>query len=308
MKECGSERVRLAKEVQLCLERFDIQTSSPIIVGASGGKDSTTALLLLRELGLDVIPAIVDLGYEHFRAGEISRYLATLGFEPRILTATGTEQPTISEVDEGLLQGNLRILSDPATTIPCTACTKSKRILLRSYAISIGARQIALGHHKTDIVATLMKDYFVQRYYESCGAYDASAFTSFVSSAPIVVDELEHMIRHESAAGMGVRVRDGDDIELFRPLSLIHETDIVDFTRELQIRTFGSGCSHSLFVEGKIAGGSKREIVHAEIARRFELNPDLEDSLFEMAALSLDQFGFARYNPRGTREVRCPGL
>src|SRR5438876_6651300 len=107
-----------------CLTDFSLDFETRVAVALSGGKDSTTLMLVLRELVYDVVPMIVDLGYRDFAASEIAMHATKLGFEPVILAQNN--EGRISRTATRLKR-NLAVLhSDQAPSPPCGLCSATK--------------------------------------------------------------------------------------------------------------------------------------------------------------------------------------
>jgi hypothetical protein len=56
-----------------------------LLLALSGGKDSIFTMLALRELGYQVVPVIVDMGYEYGWGSRIISLAQVLGFDARVI-------------------------------------------------------------------------------------------------------------------------------------------------------------------------------------------------------------------------------
>ncbi len=301
-------RQRLICDLQRGLSDFRLNLNGRGLVACSGGKDSTTLLLLLRDLGLDVTPAIVDLGYSGFNAAQIANTLAHWDFRPQILSPSpGRALNGASDRRVNQISANLSFLRDPGTQTPCGACSQTKRLILLNFATQIGCSWIALGHHRDDFLTTILKDYFGELYYRNHGAYEAGRFGSFLAEQSIDIFALADMVHRQTASTMGIHLSLASGISLVRPMVYVREADIRGFVSDHNVPIFGSGCSHDVFLNST-APQTKRELVHAELTRRLRLDPDIGRRLLATALLSLDSNGRPRFNPRATRSARCPGF
>ncbi|MFW6369038.1 MAG: tRNA 2-thiocytidine(32) synthetase TtcA [Myxococcota bacterium] len=113
----------------------------------SGGKDSFTMLHLLRRMQrrtpfvFDVFAVTVDLGQPAFDPEPIEEFARAQGVELRIV-----EQEVFSVMREKVPQGKSL----------CSFCARIRRGVLYRIAKETGATKIALGHHREDVVETLM--------------------------------------------------------------------------------------------------------------------------------------------------------
>src|SRR4051812_41026683 len=139
---------RLLHDVGRAIRDFDlVQEGDRILVAVSGGKDSFTLLHLLRELRrrapvrFDLVACNLDQGHPGFPAARLEAYLREQEVEVRML-----REDTYSQV--------LR-LTPPGKTL-CTVCSRLRRGILYSAAQEMGCTKIALGHHRDDLVESLL--------------------------------------------------------------------------------------------------------------------------------------------------------
>ena len=124
-----------------------IEDGDRILCAVSGGKDSYTMLELLRRLAarapvhftLKVVN--VDQGHPGFPATRLSDYMEREGYDFRMV-----HEDTYSIVTDRISAGKTY----------CSLCSRLRRGILYRVAGELGCNKIALGHHRDDILETLL--------------------------------------------------------------------------------------------------------------------------------------------------------
>lgn len=301
--------LRLLELTQRCLEDYGLKPVDTVLVGLSGGKDSTTLLLILRELGIDAIPAVVDLGYDSFDLKAVVRQAKRQGFRPVALDIRAMRSLTAyNKISEDDLRAELEALDSIQGVSPCGICSRLKRKVLLEEASKRGIGWVALGHQREDFLATMLKDYMVYNYYRSSGSYVRAQFERFVSEATIDFDQLDRLIREMKVSTMGVRLSLRGGIDIIRPLFYVAESDIEAFIHDSTVSIESSGCSHDIFVNEERVPITKREIVHHYLRLWLQQSPELADRLVLRSKRCLDARGRALSNPRSVRKKLLPGF
>ncbi len=133
-----------------------IEDGDMILVGVSGGKDSLVLFKILAErlsfvpIKYELIPVYVDLGYQSVDTIELSRYFAGLGFE--------------------LIVKKSDILKDNSDIdLTCFWCSWNRRKVLFETALRLGCNKLAFGHHKDDIVQTILMNLLFEGQISAMG-------------------------------------------------------------------------------------------------------------------------------------------
>ncbi len=128
-----------------------IQDGDKVMVCLSGGKDSYTMLEILLNLQIsapikfEIVAVNLDQKQPDFPEEVLPAYLTQRGVPFYIL-----EKDTYSIVKELTPEGQTY----------CAVCSRLRRGNLYAFAQEIGATKVALGHHRDDIMATLMLNLF----------------------------------------------------------------------------------------------------------------------------------------------------
>ena len=139
---------RLLRDAGRAIADFNlIEPGDRILVGISGGKDSFTLLHVLQQLKrsapihFSLVACNLDQGHPGFPAGDLESYLRSTGAEVLML-----RQDTYSIVK--------RLVPEGQTT--CPVCSRLRRGILYNAAEQLGCTKIALGHHRDDLIESLL--------------------------------------------------------------------------------------------------------------------------------------------------------
>jgi tRNA 2-thiocytidine biosynthesis protein TtcA len=145
-------RKRIRREAGRAVGDFEMIAEGDLVMAClSGGADSYTmldTLLYLKEVApvkFDVIAVNLDQKQPGFPAHVLPQYLESVGVRFRIV-----EQDTYSVVKEKIPEGK--------TT--CSLCSRLRRGVLYRTAQEVGATKVALGHHREDMLETLLLNMF----------------------------------------------------------------------------------------------------------------------------------------------------
>ncbi|MES3037432.1 MAG: tRNA 2-thiocytidine(32) synthetase TtcA [Bdellovibrionota bacterium] len=134
-----------------------IEPNDKIMVCVSGGKDSSILIALMTEIKRRVefdfhFEAVcLDQKQPGFDSEAFEKWVRDLGVKLTIL-----ERDTYSIVTEKVKDG-----------VYCSLCSRLRRAILYDYAFENGFNKMALGHHREDLLETLMLNLFYSGHVAS---------------------------------------------------------------------------------------------------------------------------------------------
>jgi tRNA 2-thiocytidine biosynthesis protein TtcA len=139
---------RILRATAQAIQDFSlVEEGDRIMVAVSGGKDSYTllhVLMRLRErapIDFDLVAVNLDQGQPGYPAHVVEAHFKAVGVPYRMIA-----RDTYSVVR--------RLVPEGKTT--CSVCSRLRRGVLYGAAIEMGCTKIALGHHRDDLVETLL--------------------------------------------------------------------------------------------------------------------------------------------------------
>jgi len=148
MDEVARLEKRILRAAAEAIQDFGlVEHGDRILVAISGGKDSYTllhVLMRLRErapIDFDLVAVNLDQGQPGFPAHVVEGHLRAVGVPYRMIA-----RDTYSVVRRLVPEGKAA----------CSVCSRLRRGVLYGAAIEMGCTKIALGHHRDDLVETLL--------------------------------------------------------------------------------------------------------------------------------------------------------
>lgn len=159
-----------------------------IAVAVSGGKDSLTLLKVLDDrrrfvpIKYELLAVHIDLGYPCMHPKLLAKYFQAQGIAYHI-----------EKVD--ILKGKTR------KDISCFWCSWNRRKALFEVAARFGCTKVAMGHHKDDLVETILLNLFFHGEISAMSPRQELFKGKIVIIRPLAYVEEEMIVRFAKAAG-----------------------------------------------------------------------------------------------------------
>jgi len=289
-----------------------------VFIGFSGGKDSLVTALLLAKLGYLVHDLVIDMGTSLYDLSELREKSFNKGVKREIISV---RNPAIlnfltnQEREDVLWRLNFLESLPKDSNSGCTHCYFVKMYVLYAVAKSRQGSSVVLGHHKDDMICSLLKCYWIDIYYKKFTKphgipYDGARMLGFMEERKeIDLAYLRDLVDNKLAATDEPFVEDEtlpNGIKIYRPLGEVSVRDIVAYLETVGLRAAREAC---VFKNNWTATTrSFRLIVREDYHKRLSQKPELENELFKLALLELSDKGTWLFRPRNTRDRNYPGF
>ncbi|MGB2631091.1 MAG: ATP-binding protein [Candidatus Omnitrophota bacterium] len=217
MKKLGKTEYFISKKVGAAINRFKmIGEGDKVLVGVSGGKDSLTLIRILQErkrwLPIDytVKAAHIITDYDKHperKKKELARIFESLGCDYVFKEIAIARKNKLGRQD-------------------CFWCSWNRRKALFETAAEIGFTKVALGHHKDDVVETILMNMFYNGELSSINPVQSLFNGKIIIVRPLILLEEKDTSRYASDTGLPVvksRCPRNDDSKRALVKSLIRE-------------------------------------------------------------------------------------
>lgn len=130
-------------------QKYDFfHENDKVLIGVSGGKDSMVLLKALSQyqhfdcVNFEIVPVILDLGFEAFDPKPIKKYVKSLGLDLEV-------------IDSKEVYPILKAQQKDAPHLPCSICSRMKKAAINKAAHDLGCNKVAFAHHGDDAIETL---------------------------------------------------------------------------------------------------------------------------------------------------------
>lgn len=172
-----------------------VEDGDRILVALSGGKDSWTLLHMLESLrrrapvSFSLLAVTVHPGFPGFRTDGIEAYCRDHGYEHYVVEAPIHE---------------LMLEKLGPEDVPCSLCSRIRRGVLYTEAAARRCTKIALGHHRDDLIETLLLNQFFNGTIKAMAPLLRADDGRNVVIRPLVYVPEEDIIAFVSEAGLPV--------------------------------------------------------------------------------------------------------
>lgn len=305
--------------IEKVIEQYNLfNNTKDVCVAYSGGKDSFFLCLALKELGYQVIPVIIDIGYNS-NWDTALKNMNIMGMKC-IIVELKQISCMFPEIEEELTENleNIKKISKgfyKKATI-CTPCYNSKMLIIQKWAEKNGVQYIAIGHHAIDSISSLLKSFYMytDRWVYSHEEFVYENFYELVCSQKGVYDlekddfkrstlneMLENQIKNHNIGTDEpiVQFIGGTSIKLCRPLFDVFEREIQSFFANQGLQFNESECFITNYREKEHL--TPREIIQYHLLKNAP--ESLLSYLLKLAKKNIDDNGFLRYNVRNNRNT-----
>lgn len=191
---------KILGEIRKAVQDYNmIEAGDRVAVGVSGGKDSLTLLTALRQLQnfypkkFELFAVTLTMGIGEFDISSVKDLCNKIGVNYTV------EETLIGKI----------VFDERNEKSPCSLCANLRRGALNNVAIRLGCNKVALGHHRDDVIETVL----LSTFYEG----------RFHTFSP-----LTHLER--------------TNLDIIRPLIYTQEKDIRKFVKSYGISPIKSPC------------------------------------------------------------------
>lgn len=307
----------LTKRIESTIQKYSLFSEQTIYVSYSGGKDSFFLCAALSQLGYQVVPVTIDIGFG--ADWSLARNnLGRLGLDFLLLDRSYVDSyfPDLGNI----IDGNMELFRQAnegghVKATVCTYCYNSKMMVLKSWAAKNGITEIAFGHHGTDAIASLLKSFYmyIDRWYHHNEEFDRNRFEELVRSdatryhsdvADFLKSDLYADIQRENSRrtiGTDEPVKQyisGSNVVICRPMYSIFEDEIRECYSDLDLSIGQSEC----FSTGMRLKGLRtpRELIQDYLLT--DANLDVLTILLQVSLNAIDSNGYLLYNVRNQRD------
>lgn len=295
------------------IKEYDLFSDNNVYVSYSGGKDSLFLCIVLRELGYNVLPIIIDIGYNADWELAINN-VKQFGFNPFLLD--------IQYIDKYIPEIKLKIneyfgyveqisKDESQKAIACTPCFNAKSLMLRAWAEKNIVKVIANGHHGTDAITSFLKSYYMyaDRWFNNNEEFQTQRFIQMIESEKSTYklclknfqfcDTFEKIsaLLDKDCIGTDEPIKQyfGElDIILCRPFFTIYEFEIKEYFHETNTIFAISECFATKYRKSNIE--TPREIIQRLITN--QATDEILSCMLDIIKSSLSNSGFLLFNAR----------
>lgn len=306
------------EKTDLLLNRYQmVDKKQPILLAFSGGKDSLLTSLVLTELGYNALAIHINMGFPNSK--DHTKYILEMAkrFHIKIEVFNVTNSNMQSKLPKAIRDNickRLEILFNQTQNIddnytPCTHCYNVKFLVLQYLANLYNVEHIALGHHGTDAIVSLLKSalMYIDRWDRKHETFSRSNFEQLIIELTKdhknneILPRIEELVKQDCASTdeppvkINLMEAYGQQLKVIRPLFNVFEHDIRKIYANTSIKFRFDGCEHNVKLRL-----TPRELIHCKLFAT-EASLELMQYLHQIITYSLNQDGTMRFDARNNR-------
>ncbi|MBN1376739.1 adenine nucleotide alpha hydrolase family protein [Candidatus Woesearchaeota archaeon] len=136
-----------------------LNKNDKIAVAVSGGKDSTTILYILKQLGYNVEALHIDVGIRNFsrkNLDNVKHFCAENKIKLHVFSYKNEYSYSLPEIQQILVRKNIKLKN-------CSVCGVLRRNLLNKKARTLGFDKLVTGHNLDDAAQEFLMNLFTAR-------------------------------------------------------------------------------------------------------------------------------------------------
>lgn len=305
-------KAEILYRIQEIIDNYKMEKK--VLVAYSGGKDSFFSCIALKELGIEVVPVIIDIGFGNDWKIQID-HLLQFGLKPEVIDRGYLKSFSQWKYDKQIEEYFIMTKENVKKGLtPCTPCYNAKVLMLQYIAEKKEIKECVFGHHGTDAVTSLLKSYFMyqDKFVAAHNFFDLNVFQNLVKEyeqhfmVPVevfkqsfVYKNLNEMIKI-GLVGTDEPIRQKyGNMYIIRPLFGILESEIMEIVNNSGLTFSKAECFQSGVRDSNKM--TPREFIQKTLLSNVKMNQGVIKLLLELIRSNLNEDGSMKFDVRRNR-------